>query len=349
MRVTNITHQYDGGQLRPRDPDAVMSWEAVLAHLSTGLQAWLTVIGPDATPIVRPVLAVLVAERLHIASPPRSRKAAGLEAGGTATLATRTEDLDLVWTGTPVRVTDTDDLERIVGAYRELHGWDVVRDRSALDAPYGAPCAGPPPYHAYRIEPETVYAFGTVERLAGRSTRFDLTPAPAPRRRTDRAHAVIAAPRGQVYAALLDRDALAAWLPPAGMTGRVLELDARPGGTLRMELTYLDDTPGKSGEHRDVTESTFVELEPDLHVIQRVHFQSDDPAFAGPMTMTWSLRDHPDGTLIELRADDVPHGIAADDHAAGLASSLDNLARHVTGASEQQSHRRGRRHPEARR
>jgi uncharacterized protein YndB with AHSA1/START domain len=333
--ATNITNQYDGGQLQPRDPDAVIAWETVLDHLSTGLQAWLTVISPDGTPIVRPVLAVLVAEKLHIASSPRSRKASGLEAGATATLATRTEGIDLVWTGTPVRVTDADDLDRIAATYRERHGWEVVRDGIALDAPYGAPCAGPPPYHAYRIEPETVHAFGTVEGLAESSTRWDLTPTPAPRGRTDRAHAVIAAPRDQIYAALLDREALAAWLPPAGMTGRVLELDARPGGIFRMELTYLDDTPGKSGEHRDVTESTFVELEPDVRVIQRVHFRSDDPAFAGPMTMTWSLRDHRDGTLIEIRADDVPHGISADDHATGLASSLDNLARHVTGASEQ--------------
>jgi hypothetical protein len=171
--ATNITHQYDRGRLQPRDPDTVIDWETVLEHLSTGLQAWLTVLSPDGTPIVRPVLAVLVDEKLHIASSPRSRKASGLQAGTTATLATRTEGIDLVWTGTPTRVTDADDLDRIAATYRERHGWDVVRDGGALDAPYGAPCAGPPPYHAYRIEPEIVHAFGTVEGLAERSTRWD--------------------------------------------------------------------------------------------------------------------------------------------------------------------------------
>lgn len=198
MIATNITNQYDDGRLKPRDPNAVIAWQTVLDRLSTGLQAWLTVIAPDGTPIVRPVLAVLVHERLHIASSPRSRKASGLETGTTATLATHTDEIDLVWTGAPVRVTDADDLDRVVASYREHHGWDVVRDGIALDAPYGAPCAGPPPFHAYRIEPETVYAFGTVAGLAERSTRFDLPPTPAPRGRTDRAHAVIAAPRGQV-------------------------------------------------------------------------------------------------------------------------------------------------------
>jgi hypothetical protein len=32
---------------------------------------------------------------------------------------------------------------------------------------------------------------------------------------------------------------------------------------------------------------------------------------------------------VEITADDVPDGISADDHAAGLTSSLDNLASYV--------------------
>jgi hypothetical protein len=44
------------------------------------------------------------------------------------------------------------------------------------------------------------------------------------------------------------------------------------------------------------------------------------------MRMTWTLRATDGGTEVEIRADDVPPGIAADDHAMGLASSLANLA-----------------------
>ncbi len=58
-------------------------------------------------------------------------------------------------------------------------------------------------------------------------------------------------------------------------------------------------------------------------------FASDDPAFAGTMTMTWAVQAVGGGTRVEITADDVPDGISADDHAAGLSSSLDNLARHV--------------------
>jgi hypothetical protein len=174
--ATNITDQYDDGRLQPKDPEAVIAWETVLSHLSSGLQAWLTVVEQDAIPLTRPVLAVLVDERLHVASSPRSRKARSLEIGTTASLATVTDGLDLVWTGRPTRVTDADDLERIAATYRARHGWDVARHGDALDAPYGAPCAGPPPYHAYRIDPETVHAFGTAEGWAERSTRWTLTP-----------------------------------------------------------------------------------------------------------------------------------------------------------------------------
>lgn len=50
MIVTNITHQYDDGRLEPRDPEAVIGWGTVLDHLSPGLHAWLTVVGPPGRP-----------------------------------------------------------------------------------------------------------------------------------------------------------------------------------------------------------------------------------------------------------------------------------------------------------
>ncbi len=63
--------------------------------------------------------------------------------------------------------------------------------------------------------------------------------------------------------------------------------------------------------------------------MQAVDFVSDDPAYAGTMTMTWELSAVDAGTRVEVRADDVPDGISAEDHAAGLASSLTNLAAYL--------------------
>lgn len=56
---------------------------------------------------------------------------------------------------------------------------------------------------------------------------------------------------------------------------------------------------------------------------------SDDPAFVGTMTMTWEATPVEGGTRVVITADDVPAGISAEDHAAGMAASRANLARHV--------------------
>ena len=151
--------------------------------------------------------------------------------------------------------------------------------------------------------------------------------------RTDVASRVIAAPTGRVFAALLDRDALMAWLPPEGMTARFERFDPRPGGSYRLVLTYSDASgaPGKAGPESDVVEARYVDIVPDHRVVQAVDFVSDDPAFAGTMTMTWEVTAVEGGTRVDIVADDVPDGISADDHAAGLASSLANLAQHLSG------------------
>ena len=139
---------------------------------------------------------------------------------------------------------------------------------------------------------------------------------------------MIAAPPERVYAALVDPDALRTWLPPDGISGRFDRFDARPGGSYRLILTYADasSSPGKATPDSDVVEARFVDIIPGVRVVQTVEFVSDDPSYAGTMTMTWEVTAVDSGTRVEIRADDVPDGISAEDHAAGLASSLANLA-----------------------
>jgi uncharacterized protein YndB with AHSA1/START domain len=142
---------------------------------------------------------------------------------------------------------------------------------------------------------------------------------------------VVAAPADRVWAALVDREALTAWLPPAGMTGRFERFDPRPGGSYRLMLTYSDASgaPGKATADSDIVEARFVDVVPGAQVVQAVDFVSDDPAYAGTMTMTWKVTAVDAGTRVDIVAEDVPDGISADDHAAGLASSLTNLAAYV--------------------
>lgn len=152
--------------------------------------------------------------------------------------------------------------------------------------------------------------------------------------RTDAASRLIAAPAERVFEALVDRDALTEWLPPDGMEATFEHFDPRPGGSYRLVLRYRDATgaPGKATADADVVDVRYVEIEPGVRVVQAVDFQSDDAAFAGTMTMTWAVTAVDGGTRVDITADDVPDGISAEDHAAGLSSSLANLAAYVTTA-----------------
>jgi uncharacterized protein YndB with AHSA1/START domain len=149
--------------------------------------------------------------------------------------------------------------------------------------------------------------------------------------RTDRGSRVIAAPPERVWAALVDPGALLAWLPPGEMTGRFERFDARPGGSYRMVLTYPDASgaPGKATADSDIVEARFVDIVPGERVVQAVDFVSHDRANAGTMTMAWEVTAVDAGTRVDIVAEDVPDGISAEDHAAGLASSLTTLAAYL--------------------
>lgn len=149
--------------------------------------------------------------------------------------------------------------------------------------------------------------------------------------RTDRASRVVDAPVSAVFNAFVDREALETWLPPGGMAGRFEHFDPTPGGSYRLVLTYADPSEprGKSSADSDVIEARYLDIVPNDRVVQAVEFVAEDPAFSGTMTMTWTVEADDGGTRVEIIADDVPDGISAEDHAVGLTSSLDNLARFV--------------------
>jgi uncharacterized protein YndB with AHSA1/START domain len=139
---------------------------------------------------------------------------------------------------------------------------------------------------------------------------------------------VIAASPERVYSAFVDPESLLAWLPPSGMSATFERFDLRPGGSYRMVLTYDDAAAqrGKATADSDIVEARFVDLVPGVRVVQAVEFVSDDPAYAGTMTMTWEVTAVDEGTRVDIVAENVPDDVSANDHAQGLASSLRSLA-----------------------
>lgn len=145
--------------------------------------------------------------------------------------------------------------------------------------------------------------------------------------RTDVASKVIRASPHTIWNAFVNPHAWSVWLPPKGMRGRIETFDLRESGAYRMELIYDDAShAGKSSAHTDVVEGQFVDLVKNERMIQVVKFKSDDPLFAGTMTMTWSLESMSGVTKVSIVCENVPLGIRKEDHDIGLRSTLENLA-----------------------
>ena len=143
---------------------------------------------------------------------------------------------------------------------------------------------------------------------------------------------VIKAPREALYQAFTDPAALAVWLAPGDMTGKVHEFDARVGGGYRMSLFYPSSEQvyrGKTSEREDRFTARFVELTPPTRIVQAITFDSEDPAFSGEMTMVVTFEDRDGGTEVTILFEHIPPGIRPEDNDAGTRSSLEKLARYV--------------------
>jgi uncharacterized protein YndB with AHSA1/START domain len=146
--------------------------------------------------------------------------------------------------------------------------------------------------------------------------------------RVDLASRLIKASRATIYRAFAESGAMEQWLPPSNMLGKMLHFDFREGGSYRMRLTYKEPRQGggKTSDDSDEVEVRLTKLEYEQRIEQEVAFESEDPAFSGIMGLSWTFQSEGTGTLVTVRAENVPEGIRPEDHEAGMRSSLDNLA-----------------------
>ncbi|NVB78657.1 MAG: SRPBCC family protein [Kofleriaceae bacterium] len=137
----------------------------------------------------------------------------------------------------------------------------------------------------------------------------------------------VCAPRAKVYQALLDASAVQQWMVPTGMTSEVHAFDGREGGTFRISLTYDDPTrTGKSVSHTDTFHGRFDRLVPDEQVVQKIEFETANPAMAGEMTITYTLVDTGGETDVISVHENLPPGVKPADNELGTRISLGKLA-----------------------
>jgi uncharacterized protein YndB with AHSA1/START domain len=143
---------------------------------------------------------------------------------------------------------------------------------------------------------------------------------------TTRATRWVRATSAEVYRALLDPFAVAAWRFPTGMSATIHRFDARQGGRFRITLH-----PGRLGpadppaERAETFRGQFTRLVPGQLVVEAVEFESASPAMAGTMTITTELQDADGGCEVTMTYDDAPPGVEAADE-VGIQMALVRLA-----------------------
>ena len=131
-------------------------------------------------------------------------------------------------------------------------------------------------------------------------------------------HRVFRAPPDRVYRAFIDPDAMAKWLPPHGFAGRVLSMEARVGGSYRMQFTNFSNGQSHAfgGE--------YLELIPGERIVHTDSF--DDPNLPGEMRTTITFRPVLVGTEVTAVQEGIPAVIPTEMCYLGWQESLQLLA-----------------------
>ena len=149
-----------------------VAWTEARRRLEDGRSYWLAPLSPEGAPHLRPVLAVLLDDRLHFVSTAESRKAGNLARDARCSLSVEVSDAHLVVEGAAAVMRDESLLQRVAEAYARKYDWHVRVVDGAFDADYGAPTAGPPPFDVYALTPTRVYGFGVDETWSPTRWRF---------------------------------------------------------------------------------------------------------------------------------------------------------------------------------
>jgi nitroimidazol reductase NimA-like FMN-containing flavoprotein (pyridoxamine 5'-phosphate oxidase superfamily) len=142
-------------------PESALPWAEAERRLNAGGWFWLATVRPDGAPHVMPVFALWSQGALYLASKDTARKSRNLAGEPRCVLTHDAGDVHLVVEGTARRVSDEATLRRVSAAYGEIYGWPTRVADGRLDADYGAPTSGGPPYDVYEVTPDKVIGLPT--------------------------------------------------------------------------------------------------------------------------------------------------------------------------------------------
>ncbi len=127
------------------------------------------------------------------------------------------------------------------------------------------------------------------------------------------------APRKVVYNAWADPEQMVKWLGPKGFTGKIIKMDARPGGSYRF---YMRDPEG--GDHWQ--QGVFREIVEFERIVQTYAWADAAGNPIRPETLlTVTFEDHGAKTKLTLRQAVFESVTARDMHRGGWTSTLDRL------------------------
>lgn len=145
----------DGGRGEP------VAWSTAQQKFAEGGWFWLSTVRPDGRPHCVPVFAAWAVPVFYVASNDRARKSRNLDVEGRCVLTKDAGDLHLVVEGTARHAWDDSTLTRASRAFAEVYEWPTRVGESELDADYGAPTSGGPPYQVFEVTPNKAFAFPT--------------------------------------------------------------------------------------------------------------------------------------------------------------------------------------------
>jgi hypothetical protein len=138
----------------------IADWDMVQEKLREGpFPSWLATVGRGGAPHVRPVFAAWGGASFYIASKRDAVKSRNMRADGRCSVSADIGRLHVVIEGQAQRVTEPGQLEEASRAMSEVFDWPTRVAGEELDADYGAPTSGGPPYEIYEVRPQKALGY----------------------------------------------------------------------------------------------------------------------------------------------------------------------------------------------